>query len=181
MQGIGQAVGESVESGLGRAVHIVGAAHPGAGHRGEHHDPAAPGGPHPVGQQRQQTDLRHVVGVHDGHRVLGVGLGAVLVAEYAERHCGGADRSVLGLDLVEHRCVTAEVVGVERLDVHRSRTRRGERRYLLVKPAGAARGQHHGGTPGQSQRQLTTDLAATTENHDHSSIRVFHGSDYLLR
>jgi hypothetical protein len=88
---------------------------------------------------------------------------------------------VLGNDLVEYRPVTSEVVGVEGLHVHRPRTRRSQRRNLLVKPVRAARGQHHGDTAGQPERKLTADFAATTKNHDHAGIRVLHGSDYLLR
>ena len=55
-----------------------------------------PGRPHRGGQMGEQTDLSDVVGVHDGHRVCGVRLGAGLVAQDPERQHGGADRTVFG-------------------------------------------------------------------------------------
>ena len=124
VQRVGQPAGEPVQPGLGRAVDVVGAAYPHPGHRGEHHQDPAAGRAHFGGQMGEQADLRDVVGVHDGHRVVGIGLGAGLVAEDPEgQHCG-ADGAVVGDDRGDQRAVRGQVVGVELPGVHRCRRRR---------------------------------------------------------
>ena len=120
VQGVGQAAGEPVQTRLGRSVDVVGPAHPHPGDRGEHDDAPGAGRPHRRRQHGQQADLRDVVGVHDGHGVGGVGLGAGLVAEDPERQHRGADRAVLGDDRVDQRAVRRQVVGVEFLARERS-------------------------------------------------------------
>ena len=98
VQRIGQPAGEPVQACFRRTVHIVGPAHPHTGHRGEHHQRSPAGLPHRGGQMGEQTDLRDVVGVHDGHRMRGIGLGAALVAEDPKGQHRGVDRAVLGDD-----------------------------------------------------------------------------------
>jgi hypothetical protein len=54
--------------------------------------------------------------------------------------------------------------------------------HLFGQLRGAARCERHGGTWGQSRRQLEADLASPAEYHDQPGIRrVFHGCDYDLR
>ena len=116
--------------------------------------------------------------------MLGVGLGAGLVAEDPEGQHGGVDRAVLGDDLVEHRRMRGQVVGVEPLDVHGHGTGRPQRGNLLVKAVAVTGGQHHRRPRCQSQGKFGADLAATAENHDHIAAgvaRVVHGCDYHLR
>ena len=181
VQRVGQPAGEPVQARLGRAVHVVGAAHPHPGHRREHDDRPGARRPHRGGQHRQQADLRDVVGVHDRRGVRGVVFGAGLVAEDAERQHRGADRAVLGDDRRDQRAVRGQVVGVELAHVHRRRARRPHGRDLLVELVGAPRRQHHGRAGGQPRGQLDADLAAAAENHDQPSARVLHGCDYVLR
>ncbi|MCO5556202.1 hypothetical protein L7F22_009747 [Adiantum nelumboides] len=107
VQRVGQAGGEPVEPGLRRAVDVVGAPHPHAGHRGVDHQRPAPLRAQHLGQLGEDVHLRDVVGVHDGGRVRGVGLGAGLVAENAERDDDGVDPAVPGRDVVDQRAVAA--------------------------------------------------------------------------
>ena len=70
VQRVGQAGGEPVQTRLGRAVDVVGPAHPGAGHRGEHDRARRSPWPRRIGGQvGEHGDVRDVVGVHDRHGV----------------------------------------------------------------------------------------------------------------
>jgi hypothetical protein len=53
----------------------------------------------------EQTDLRDVVGVHDGQRMRSISLGAALVAEDPEGQHRGVNRAVLGNDRGNERTV----------------------------------------------------------------------------
>ena len=76
---------------------------------------------------RQQADLRDVVGLHDLHRMRGVGLGTALVAENPERQHRGGDRTVFGDKRIDQRAVGREIVGIEGRGMHRRGARRADR------------------------------------------------------
>ena len=181
VQRVGQPAGESVQTGFRGPVDVIRAAHPHAGHRGEHHQRSPTGLPHRGGQVGQHADLRDVVGVDDGHRVCRIGLGPALVTEHSESEHRSVDRAVLGDDRRDQRSVRIQVVGVELAGGHLRRPGRPDRRHLLVEAIRAAGGQHHGGTGSQSHRKLDTDFAAATENQHRRCARVIHGCDYDLR
>ena len=139
------------------------------------------GRPHRRGQHGQQADLRHVVGVHHGRGVAGVGFGPGLIAEHPERQHRGADRTVLGHDRGDQRAVRRQVVRVEFPHVYGGGAGRPHGRDLLIEPVGATRREHDRRAAGQPQGEFGADLAAAAENHDESAARVIHGCDYDLR
>ncbi len=116
------------------------------------------------GQVGEHADLRDVVGVHDGDRVRGVGLGAGLVAEDAEGQHRGADGSVFGDDRGDQRAVRGQVVGVELPGVHRRGARGFERGDLVIELIGFACGQHHRRSGRQAPCELDADLAAAAQD-----------------
>lgn len=128
-----------------------------------------------------QADLGDVVGVHDGHRVRRVCLGAGLVAEYPEGQHRGADGAVLGNERSDQRAVCGQVVGVELPGVHRYSASCAECGGLVGELIGVPRGQHHRRPGSQASREFAADLAAAAENYYRSSARVVHGCDYCLR
>ena len=113
--------------------------------------------------------------------MLGILLGARLVAEHSERQHRRADRPVVGHDRRHQRSVRGQVVAVELADVDRGHPGLLEGGDLLGEPVGAAGGEHHGGAGRQQLREFGADLAAAAENHHRSGARVIHGCDYLLR
>ena len=181
VQGVGEAAAEAVQAGLGRPVHVIGAAHPDPGHRREHHDRSGARRPHGVGQHRQQADLGDEIRVHDGRRVPRILLRAGLVAQDAERQHRGADRAVLGDDRFDQWCMGRKVVGIEFAHVHSGGPGGPHGRGLVVELVGATRRQQHRRAGRQPRGQLQPDFAAATENHDQPSVRVLHGCDYVLR
>ena len=129
----------------------------------------------------EQADLRDVVGVHDGQRVRGVGLGAGLVAEDPEGQHRGVDRAVLGDDRRDERAVRIQVVGIEFPGVHGRRAGGEHGGDLLGELVCFACREHHRRPGRQPPREFDTDLAATAEDQHRRSARVIHGCDYDLR
>jgi hypothetical protein len=129
----------------------------------------------------EHADLRDVVGVYDGHRVRGVGLGAGLVAEYPEGQHRGVDRAVVGEHRRDKRAVRVQVVGVELPGVHGRRTGGDQGGDLLGELVGLACRQYHRRPGSQAPREFHTDLAAAAEDQHRRSPRVIHGCDYHLR
>ena len=129
----------------------------------------------------EHADLSDVVGVHDGHGVGGVDLGARLIAEDPEGQHRGADRAVIGNDRGDQRAVRSQIVGVEVPGLHRRGTGGKAERDLLVEPVGGA-GRQDQRRPGrQPLGKFDTDLAAATQNQYWTRTRVVHGCDYHLR
>lgn len=112
----------------------------------------------------EHADLGDVIGVHDGDRVRGVGLGASLVAQDSEGQHRGADGPVVGDDRGDQGGVRGQVVGVEFPGVDRGGAGRFERADLVSELIGAARGQHHRRPGGQASRQLDPDFAASAQD-----------------
>jgi len=110
VQRIGEPARETIEPGLRRAVDVVRPPDPHAGDRGEHHDLTAPGRPKPVGDVGEGGNLRHVVGVQHGSRVLGIVLGASLVTKHPEREDDYVGLPVLTSDQVEQGGLGRQVI-----------------------------------------------------------------------
>lgn len=170
--------------------YIVGAAGPGSGDRGEHHNAAPVRGAHALGQHREQADLGDVVGVHDGHGMRRIRLGPVLIPQHPECQYRCADRSVGGFDRLDDTRVAGDGVGVELVRVHLGGAGCPHRGDLRLEVVGATRGQHNDRPGREPHREFDTDLAAAPENHHDTRIRackpgrvccVLHGSDYVLR
>ncbi len=83
-QRVAQALGEGVETGLGRAVDVVGLAGPLGGHRRQHDQRAVALGPEPLGHHQARRHRAHEVDAHGFGRRLRVGVEVGLVAEHAE-------------------------------------------------------------------------------------------------
>ncbi len=186
VQRIGQPPRESVETGLRRAVHVVGATHPRPRDGREHDDAAAAHRAHRRGECRQQRHLGREVGVHDGGGVRGIDLRPRLIAEDAERDHRGTDRAVLLGDRRHDPLVRCQIVGVELARVNGGRAGVGQGGDLGGEPVGTARGEHHVRAAGQPLGDLDANLTATAEDHDQSRVScqlvsVLHGSDYDLR
>ena len=107
--------------------------------------------------------------MHDGERVLGVGLRALLVAEDAEGHDDGVGRAVLALHGVEDRGVGGDVVGVE---LHRhdlDGSGRADGAGLVGEVVGAPGGEDDGGRPAvghETPGEGDADLTAAAEDED---------------
>ena len=122
--------------------------------------------------------------MHNRHRVGGIGLSAALVAEDPEGQYRGAYGPELANQLLQHRSVRVQVIGVELDRVHGRSTGRAHRCDLAGESVGAAGGQHHRRSRGKPGREFDSDIAAAAENHDDAIGRVgrvIHGCDYSLR
>ena len=101
VQGIGEPVGEPVQPRLGGSVDVVGTSDPDSGDRTEHDDLATSLDSQQVRHDREDVDLRQVVGVGDRDRMGGIRLGQGLIAQDPEGDHHHADVAVIGGDLLQ--------------------------------------------------------------------------------
>lgn len=85
MERVGKSARETVQSRLGRSVHVIGPAYAPAGDRGKDHQGTAADAAHAHSQAGQQRDLSHIVDVHYRGGMFGIGLGPRLVTQQSER------------------------------------------------------------------------------------------------
>ena len=121
--------------------------------------------------------MRDVVGVHDRAGVLGVALGAGLVAEDPEGDDDHVERAVPPCDVVEHAALGGQVVGVELDGVDGRRARVPHGLHLRGQVGAAARGEHDGRPFGEAPGHGDPDLAAAAEYDD----RLAHGGQTVTR
>jgi hypothetical protein len=84
-----------------------------------------------VRQNREDIDLRHIVGVHDSDRVGGILFSQNLIAQHSEGNHNNPDWTVVGENLLQQGLVNGRVVGVELNGMHRRRPSGCDSRCLL--------------------------------------------------
>ena len=184
VQRVGEAAAEPVQPGLGRAVDVVGTAHPHPGDRREHDDRSATRPPAWCRPARSAgSPGRRSRCARSPPRAPG----SFSARAWSPSMPNASTAVPIGPCSADDRIRPAGRATRGRRRRIRARAPRRPRLPAGPRPVteivGATGRQHHGRAGGQPLRQLDPDLAAAAENHDRLArvSRVFHGCDYLLR
>ena len=171
VQRVGQPAGEPVQARFRRAVHVVGAPHPAAGHRGEHHDAAPACRPAcAVASTVSRLTCATKSVCTTATACAGVGLGARLVAEDPEGQHGGADRAVLGDDRVDAaRACDARSSASNPVTCTAAAPAARTAATCSVSSSAPRAASTTVAPRRQPRGQFDADLAASAENHDHAA------------
>ncbi|CPZ84191.1 Uncharacterised protein [Mycobacteroides abscessus] len=165
MERVGKSARETVQSRLGRSVHVIGPAYAPAGDRGKDHQGTAADAAHAHSQAGQQRDLSHIVDVHYRGGMFGIGLGPRLVTQQSERKDCYVDGPVPLDDGIQYRLMGVKPARVKLNAVDTGSACLEYAPLLFAQVICPARGQHHRVIRRQSGRHLESDLAAAPKDH----------------
>ena len=170
MQGVCKSTGEPVKSRLCGSVHVVGSPDANAGDRAEHDDLTTALSSQQIRHNREDTDLRHIIGVYDPDRMGGILFRQGLVSEHSERNDHGPDPAVIGGYLLQQRLVDGSVIGVELEGMYLRCPCRFDPRYLLGQLLATPSCQVDGPASCEADDSFAPDFTSASEQQDSAAI-----------